>query len=53
MDKNNIIKMELTINNLIKIVIAGVVIVLMILGIYLGMKEYIIPFFRDIGFGEV
>jgi len=44
--------MELTINNLIKMAIAGVVIVVMILGIYLGMREYIIPFFRDIGFGK-
>ena len=44
--------MELTINNLIKMVIAGVVMVVMILGIYFAMDSYVIPFFKDIGFGK-
>ena len=43
--------MELTINNLIKMVIAGVVIVIVILGIYFGMRNYVIPYFSGIGFG--
>ena len=42
---------ELTINNLIKMIIAGVVIVVVILGIYFGFKNYVIPFFEGIGFG--
>ena len=44
--------MELTINNLIKMVIAMLVIVLVIAGIYLGMKSYVIPYFSGIGFEE-
>ena len=43
--------MELTINNLIKIIIAGVVIAVVILGIYFAMSSYVIPFFRGLGFG--
>jgi hypothetical protein len=44
--------MELTTNNLIKMVIAVLVIVLIILGLYLGMKSYVIPYFSGIGFDE-
>ncbi len=44
--------MELTINNLIKIIIAVLVITVLILGIYSGFKSYIIPYFGGFGFGE-
>ena len=44
--------MELTINNLIKIAIAAAVIVVMILGIYFAMNNYVIPFFKGLGFGS-
>ena len=43
--------MELTINNLIKMVIAALVIVVVIVGIYFAMSSYIIPYFKGIGFG--
>ena len=42
--------MELTINNLIKIIIAVVVIAVVVLGAYLVMKDYIIPYFKGMGF---
>jgi len=42
---------ELTINNLIKIIIAGIVIVVVILGLYFAMTSYVIPFFKGLGFG--
>ncbi|MDP3026930.1 MAG: hypothetical protein Q8N63_04425 [Nanoarchaeota archaeon] len=45
--------MELTIDNLIKIAIAAVVIAVMILGIYFAMSSYVIPFFKGLGFGGV
>ena len=41
---------ELTINTLIKIVLASAVLVVVILGIYFGMKSYVIPYFSGIGF---
>ena len=41
--------MELTINNVIKIVIGVVVIAVVVLGIYLGMTNYIIPYFQGLG----
>lgn len=41
---------ELTINKLIKIIIAGVVIVVVILGLYFAMTSYVIPFFKGLGF---
>ncbi len=44
--------MELTINNLIKMVIASVVIVVVILGVYFSMKAYVIPYFSGISFEE-
>jgi hypothetical protein len=44
--------MELTTNNLIKMVIAVLVIVLIILGLYMGVKSYVIPYFSGIGFNE-
>tara|TARA_Y100000034_G_scaffold119304_1_gene160961 strand:- start:702 stop:1127 length:426 start_codon:yes stop_codon:yes gene_type:complete len=44
--------MELTTNNLIKIIIAVFVIVVVITGIYLGMRNYVIPYFTGIGFDE-
>ena len=42
--------MELTINNLIKIVIAVVVILLVVAGIYISMRNYVIPFFKGFSF---
>lgn len=45
--------MELTINNLIKLVLAAIVIVVVILGIYLIMSSYVIPYFKGIGFGLI
>jgi len=41
--------MELTVNNIIKIIIAVFVIVVLVFGIYLGVKSYIIPYFTEIG----
>ena len=43
---------ELTINQLIKIVIALIVMIIIILGIYAGVRYYIIPYFSGIGFEE-
>ena len=43
--------MELTIDNLIKIIIAVVVIVLVVAGLYFAMKSYVIPYFKGISFG--
>jgi len=45
--------MELAINNLIKMIIAAVVIVVVILGVYLAMRFYIIPYFKGISVGVV
>ena len=42
---------ELTINNIIKMIIAVFVLVAVIGGIYLGFKSYVIPFFDGLGFG--
>lgn len=42
---------ELTIDNLIKIIIGAVVIAVVILGIYFSFRNYIIPFFGGFGFG--
>lgn len=44
--------MELTTSNLIKIIIGVFIIVLVILGVYIAMKNYIIPYFSGIGFEE-
>lgn len=42
---------ELTINQIIKIIIVVFVIVVVVGGIYLAFKEYIIPYIKGIGFG--
>ncbi len=43
---------ELTINQLIKIIIGVVVIVVVILGVYLFFKEYVLDFFQNVGGSE-
>jgi len=42
---------ELTINKIIKMILAAVVLVVVILGLYLAMTSYVIPFFKGLGFG--
>jgi hypothetical protein len=44
--------MELTINNLIKILIAVFVIVIVIFGIYTAFSSYIVPYFNGITFNK-
>ncbi len=44
---------ELTINNLIKIIIAVVVLIAVILGVYLSFNNYIIPYFKGFDFGMI
>ncbi|MFC1710549.1 hypothetical protein ACFLZJ_00085 [Nanoarchaeota archaeon] len=44
--------MELTINNLVKIIIGIFVVVVVVLGIYFIFKEKIIDFFQNIPSGE-
>jgi len=44
--------MELTTDNLIKIIIGVFVIVVVVLGVYFAMKSYVIPYFSGIGFEE-
>jgi len=41
--------MELTIQNLIKIIIGVLVFVVVVLGIYFFFKDYVIDFFKNIG----
>ena len=41
--------MELTITNLIKIIIGVLVFVVVVLGIYFFFKDYVIDFFKNIG----
>ena len=41
--------MELTIGNLIKIIIGVLVFVIVVLGIYFFFKDYVIDFFKNIG----
>jgi hypothetical protein len=41
--------MELTIQNLIKIIIGVLVFVVVIVGIYFFFKDYVIDFFKNIG----
>ena len=41
--------MELTIQNLIKIIIGVLVFVIVVLGIYFFFKEHVIDFFKNIG----
>lgn len=43
---------ELTISQLIKIIIGIVVVVVVIIGLYLFFKEYVSGFFSNIGGGE-
>lgn len=42
---------DLTISKLIKLIIAGVVLVVVILGLYFAITSYVIPFFKGLGFG--
>ncbi len=41
--------MELTIQNLIKIIIGVLVFVVVVLGLYFFFKDYVIDFFKNIG----
>jgi hypothetical protein len=41
--------MELTITNLIKIIIGVLVFVVVVVGIYFFFKDYVIDFFKNIG----
>ena len=41
--------MELTIENLIKIIIGVLVFVVVVLGIYFFFKDYVIDFFENLG----
>lgn len=41
--------MELTINQLIKIIIGVLVVVVVVFGIYVFFKDYVIDFFKNIG----
>ena len=41
--------MELTIENLIKIVIGVLVFVIVVVGIYFFFKDYVIDFFKNLG----
>lgn len=41
--------MELTIENLIKIIIGVLVFVVVVLGIYFFFRDYVIDFFKNIG----
>jgi hypothetical protein len=41
--------MELTIQNLIKIIIGVLVFVVVVVGIYFFFKDYVIDFFKNIG----
>ncbi|GAH12479.1 unnamed protein product, partial [marine sediment metagenome] len=41
--------MELTITNLIKIIIGVLVFVIVVVGIYIFFKDYVIDFFKNIG----
>jgi hypothetical protein len=41
--------MELTIGNLIKIIIGVLVFVVVVVGIYFFFKDYVIDFFKNIG----
>ena len=43
---------ELTISQLIKIIIGIVVVVVVVIGIYFFFKEYVIGFFSNVGGGE-
>jgi len=44
--------MELTINNLIKIILGVFVFVVVVIGLYLFFKNYVIDFFRNFSFNE-
>ena len=45
--------MELTIENLIKIIIGIIVFAVVIVGLYLFFKNYVIDFFKNMGGKEV
>jgi hypothetical protein len=44
--------MELTINNLIKIILGVFVFVVVVAGVYLFFKNYVIDFFKNFSFNE-
>ena len=44
--------MELTINQIIQIIIIVFVIVVVVGGVYIAFKEYIIPYIKNIGFSS-
>lgn len=44
--------MELTINNLIKIIIGVFVFVIVVMGIYLFFRNYVLDFFKNFSFNE-
>ncbi|MFH1311188.1 MAG: hypothetical protein ABIH65_02175 [Nanoarchaeota archaeon] len=44
--------MELTIENLIKIIIGVLVFIVVVLGIYFFFKDYVIDFFKNLGGDE-
>ena len=43
---------QLTISQIIKIIIAVFIIAVVVLSVYLAFKNYIIPYFEGIGFGS-
>ena len=43
---------ELTVNQIIKIILGLFVVVLVVLGIYVFLKEYVIDFFKNMAGGE-
>ncbi len=43
---------ELTISNVIKMIVAILVIAVVVLGVYFGFTNYVIPFFKGLGFGD-
>lgn len=45
--------MELTINKLIKIILGVLVLVVVVVGISMFFKNYVVKFFKDIPTGEV
>jgi len=44
---------ELTINQIIKVIIAVFVIVVVVLGVYLGFRHYIIPYFKNLNLFKI
>ena len=44
--------MELTISNLIKIIIGALVFAIVVIGLYFFFKDYVIDFFKNFGGGQ-